>query len=461
MWTILAADHATRPDHEVLEWEVGVERQEEADHERAVGWNSNAMTEKDTEAVEKLWMELAKGRAQLDAEYTEDEVEQEAAWCQEAMSSVPDTTVKKISICARSKRWWNADIEERRKTVGKERRRRWNSEEAAWAMAELQKSIRQFTRKMWGYYLKNLRGAEMRRAARYANPRAGMTVEALTDREGNQAKTSLEKEEMLRHESNRPNDGDQYYEPPPAGSAHTCVTEQAVERAIFSQQVNEAPGPDKLFFGAIRLLWKWDKEKIMRLTRVAIYTGRHPAVWKQASGGVICKPGKDDCTQLKVYRSISLLSCIATVVEKVAAELQSEEARRMGLLSDRQFGSRKGWSAIDAAAIMVARAHAAWTNGHITGVLLMDIKAAFPSVAKGRLVNWMRARQMDGELIRWTQSFLSECTVEMIIKGNSMERHPVEARVPQGPLVSPILFAIYISELIKWVEEYVSEAEGL
>jgi len=49
----------------------------------------------------------------------------------------------------------------------------------------------------------------------------------------------------------------------------------------------------------------------------------------------------------------------------------------------------------------------------------------------------------------------------MIIEGNAMDRHPVEAGVPQGSPVSPILFAIYTLGLIKWVEEYVSEAEGL
>jgi hypothetical protein len=56
-----------------------------------------------------------------------------------------------------------------------------------------------------------------------------MTVEALTDREGKQANTSLEKERMLRYESFPPNDGDQYYELTPAGSAHTPITEQAIE----------------------------------------------------------------------------------------------------------------------------------------------------------------------------------------------------------------------------------------
>ena len=170
----------------------------------------------------------------------------------------------------------------------------------------------------------------------------------------------------------------------------------------------------------------------MRLTRAAIRTGRPPAVWKRSSGVVIRKPGKADCTKLKAYRSISLLSCMGKVVEKVATELLSDKAERRGLQSDRQFGSRKRQSAINAMAIMVHRAHAAWTNGHITGVLLMDIKAAFPSVAKGRLVNFMNVRQMDGDLIRCTESVLSERMVEMVIEGNAMERHPVEAGVPQG-----------------------------
>jgi len=90
-----------------------------------------------------------------------------------------------------------------------------------------------------------------------------------------------------------------------------------------------------------------------------------------------------------------------------------------------------------------------------------DIKAAFPSVAKGRLVNLMKVRQMDGDLMRWTESFLWERTVQMIIEGNAMERHPVESGVPQGSPVSPTLIAIYTSRLIKWVEEYVSEADEL
>jgi hypothetical protein len=80
------------------------------------------MTEQDVEAAEQLWMELVKEKVQLDVECTEDKVEKEAAWCQEAMSSVLDATALKMRICATSKRWWNADIKERRRMVGRERR---------------------------------------------------------------------------------------------------------------------------------------------------------------------------------------------------------------------------------------------------------------------------------------------------------------------------------------------------
>jgi len=148
------------------------------------------------------------------------------------------------------------------------------------------------------------------------------------------------------------------------------------------------------------------------------------------------------------------------VVEKVVAELLSDKPERRALLSDAQFGSRKKRSAIDAAAIMVDRAHAAWNEDNITGVLQMDIKAAFPSVGRGRLIHAMKARKIDGDLIRWTESCLSERTVEMVIEGNVLQSHHVEAGVPQGSPVSLILFAIHTAGLRQWVEERV-QAEDL
>jgi len=56
--------------------------------------------------------------------------------------------------------------------------------------------------------------------------------------------------------------------------------------------------------------------------------GRHPMVWKLPSGVVIHKPDKDNCTKLEAYCTIPRLSCVRKELEKVAEELQSEEAKR-------------------------------------------------------------------------------------------------------------------------------------
>jgi len=148
------------------------------------------------------------------------------------------------------------------------------------------------------------------------------------------------------------------------------------------------------------------------------------------------------------------------VVEKEVAELLSDEAERGALLSDCQFGSRKKRSALDTAAIIVDRAHSAWEELNITRVLLMDINAVFRSVARGRLIHAMKAKRIDRDLIRWTKSFPSDRTVEMVIEGNVLQSHPVEVGVPQASPVSPILVAIHTAELMKWVEERV-QPEGL
>lgn len=94
-----AEDHATGFHHEVMELEVAAEMEDEAEHERLVGRNLAAMTDKTVENAEKLWTEPAKERAHLHAECTEDKVQQEAAWCQREMSSDLDTVANKFRIC--------------------------------------------------------------------------------------------------------------------------------------------------------------------------------------------------------------------------------------------------------------------------------------------------------------------------------------------------------------------------
>lgn len=176
---------------------------------------------------------------------------------------------------------------------------------------------------------------------------------------------------------------------------------------------------------------------------------------------MIRKAGKDYSTQLKDYHSISLLTCMGKVVQKVVAKLLLEEAERRGLQTDQQFGSRNEQSGIKSAPIMVDRACAAWNICRITGMLLRDSTAAFPSWLKEMLVNLMMVRKIDWDLIPSTESFLTGRTLQMIIKDNAIKKQRVGAWVPQGSPASSIQFEIETSVLIKWIEEYISAAKEL
>jgi hypothetical protein len=135
---------------------------------------------------------------------------------------------------------------QRKKKRGWQRKKKTESRGGPKGETQLQKSIWQFNSKLCSEYLQNLLGADVWGAGRYANPRVDMTVEGVTYSDGKQANTTMEKEEMLRRDGFPSNDNDQYYKLPPVGIAHTLITKQAVERALHSQSVKKAPGPDML-----------------------------------------------------------------------------------------------------------------------------------------------------------------------------------------------------------------------
>lgn len=193
----------------------------------------------------------------------------------------------------------------------------------------------------------------------------------------------------------------------------------------------------------------------------AVEIGHHPTVRMRMTTSVIMKHANKDLENLKSYEMMSALRCTRKILDEVVVELQSDECRRSAQLCDGQFGIRKTSLASDAAAIMVDRAYSAWKDNIITGILLMHIKAACPSVERGRLICTIKAKQIDGDLIKWIESFLSDKAVEIAIDGNVSQSCALEAGVPLGCTVSPILFAINTAGLIMWDEESIQRLKGL
>ena len=83
------------------------------------------------------------------------------------------------------------------------------------------------------------------------------------------------------------------------------------------------------------------------------------------------------------YRCISLLNCLGKMVEKVVADMISCHCETVEGFHRGQYGCRMKRSAVDAVGVAIAQVQEAWGIGVIAGAVLMDVAAAFPSVARG------------------------------------------------------------------------------
>lgn len=106
----------------------------------------------------------------------------------------------------------------------------------------------------------------------------------------------------------------------PLGITHKGVTEVEVAHAFLSQSATKAPGPDKINFQILRMIWEWGKVRITNIVQQTIRLVYHPKEWKKDRGILLEKGGKRDLGLIRSYRVISLLNCLGKVVEKVVAE---------------------------------------------------------------------------------------------------------------------------------------------
>jgi retron-type reverse transcriptase len=231
------------------------------------------------------------------------------------------------------------------------------------------------------------------------------------------------------------------------------VSAREVREALFAQSVKKAPGVDGIGFKALRLLWRWAEDRVVSLVQGCIRMGYHPCTWKTAKGILLRKQGKPTYTIAKAYRIISLLSCFGKVVEKVVATWIASFCEKNDVFHRGQFGCRRGRSTLDAVAQLVAKVKNTWVKKRTALALLLDVRGAFDRVDKRQLLKQMTQVGMAGNMIRWVDSFLSDRRAMLVIDGRTGQTHAIQAGLPQGSPVSPVLFILSISALFQWLED--------
>jgi len=478
------SDLATTSDHEVIIFAWTQLRVIAATEETIAtpNWNIDRLYT-DKQAMEEAaqhWRALSEGQSLVDSHAaSEEELEAEAFWIQNSLKIVLDTHAPGRAACARSKRWWTAEIKQMRQSFTDARRAykcgRTSFEEYRRVRNDYYCHIRKAKRLAWERFLEGVFPTDDHselasdpercwRALKYTKPQApshtpAIKISGVDGRADKIVATAEEKEEIFMAQafpSQAVVVGDASF---PDSVAEVSACE--VREALFTQAVKKAPGVDGIGFRALRLLWRWAEERVVSLVRGCIRIGYHPCTWKTAKGILLRKQGKPTYTAAKAYRVISLLSCLGKVVEKAVATWITNFCEKEDTFHRGQFGCRRGRGTSDAVAQLVVKVEKAWSTKRTALALLLDVKGAFDRVDKTQLLRRMTQVGIAGNIVRWVASFLSNRRAMLVIDGRTGETRDIQAGLPQGSPVSPVLFILSVSALFQWLEDRHSALQAI
>ena len=282
------------------------------------------------------------------------------------------------------------------------------------------------------------------------------TIPPLERADGSTIYTALEKAELFNSyfidQSTIDSDEDAIPDIPHINDEITplTITNNDVFNILSNLETNKAVGPDLIHNKLLKHCAGILAPPLAILFNRSINEGKFPAIWKTAHVAPIHK--KEEKHLVHNYRPISLLSCIGKVMEVCVQKHVLNFLLAHNLITPNQSGFLPTHSTVYQLLDTYNDICSALDRNITTQAIFFDISKAFDKVWHRGLIAKMKAIGIRGQLLAWFEDYLSNRKQAVVIAGEISSYQTIQAGVPQGSVLGPTLFLIYINDIVQSIE---------